>query len=220
MRLLTMRRLEELNFYEILEVSPDASQAEVRKAYEQVKKTYHVDSIAVYSLLDEREIQQMGRLIEEAYETIGSEKERQEYNRMLGLGERRQVRAIRPARAGQGSEPVRPVGPVTPGTEQPEQWQKIEDMVCQSGFEYTGSALREIRETLGLELVEISERTKVSRTNLEFLEEENYARLPALVYLKGFVGEYARCLGLDASRVLEDYVRRYRVWERHKATQV
>ncbi len=215
-----MRRLEEINFYEILEVSPDASQAEIRKAYEQVKKTYHVDSIGVYSLLDEREIQQMGRLIEEAYETIGSEKERQEYDRMLGLAERRQVKPIRPARAGQGSEPVRPVGPVTPGTEKPEQWQKIEDMVCQSGFEYTGSALRAIRETLGLELVEISEQTKVSRTNLEFLEEENYGRLPALVYLKGFVGEYARCLGLDASRVLEDYVCRYRVWERHKATQI
>jgi len=215
-----MRRLEEINFYEILDVSPDASQAEIRKAYEQVKKTYHVDSIGVYSLLDEREIQQMGRLIEEAYKTIGSEKERQEYDQMLGLAERRQVKPINSLRVGQSPEPVRPVGPVTPGTEQPEQREKIEDMVCQSGFEYTGSALREIRETLGLELVEISEQTKVSRTNLEFLEEEDYARLPALVYLKGFVGEYARCLGLDASRVVEDYVYRYRVWERHKATHV
>ena len=215
-----MRRLEKLNFYEILEVSPDATQAEIRKAYEQIKKTYHVDSIGVYSLLDEREIQQMERLVEEAYETIGSERERQEYDRMLGLSDRRQVKSIRLVRAGQGSEPVRPVGSVTPGTELPEQWQKVENIVCQSGFEYTGPALREIRETLGLELVEISERTKVSRTNLEFLEEENYARLPALVYLKGFVGEYARCLGLDASRVLEDYVRRYRGWERNKSMHV
>jgi curved DNA-binding protein CbpA len=210
-----MKRLEELNFYEILEVSPGASQAEIRKAYEQAKRTYHVDSIAMYSLLDEREIQEVARLVEEAYHTIGNEKGREEYDRMLGIAGGHRA-PVSHSRAGHFSESVQTLGLMTLGSQQPEQWQKVEDMISREGFEYTGLALREIRETLGLELGEISERTKVSRTNLQFLEEENYARLPALVYLRGFVNEYARCLGLDVTRVLEDYVRRYRAWEAHR----
>jgi len=171
----------------------------------------------MYSLLDEREIQEVARLIEEAYHTIGNEKGRQEYDRMLGIAEGHRVQGSH-SRAGHFSEPVQALGLMTLGSQQPEQWQKVEEMISEEGFEYTGSGLRKIRETLRLELGEISERTKVSRTNLQFLEEENYAHLPALVYLRGFINEYARCLGLDAPRVLEDYVRRYRAWEFRKET--
>lgn len=213
-----MKRLETLDFYKILEVSPNVSQGEIRKAYERAKKTYNRDSIAIYSLLDENEIEEVSRLIDKAYQTIGNEKGRREYDRILGCAEVEEAKTKEPSSYEHLSKPGTPLHPGMTKPLGPDQREKIEKMISQSGFEYTGPALREIRETLGLDIREISLRTKVSHTNLHFVEAENYAHLPAQVYLKGFVSEYAKCLGLDALRVLEDYVNRYRKWERDKKT--
>jgi cytoskeletal protein RodZ len=45
---------------------------------------------------------------------------------------------------------------------------------------------------------------------LQALEGEVFAKLPAPVYVRGFLAEYARCLGLDAERVKQTYLDRYR----------
>jgi curved DNA-binding protein CbpA len=213
-----VKRVGNLNFYEILDVRPDASHVEIQRAYERARKTYSFDSIAVYSLLDEDEIEAMARLVEEAYRTIGDEGRRREYDRMLGCpneGKGQTVASSPHEDMGQSDTLLRP-GKVE--ILSPEERGKIDGMISQSGFVFTGPALREIREALGLERADISEQTKVSRTYLHFIEEENFAHLPALVYLKGFVTEYAKLLGLDIPRVLEDYVNRYRMWEKSRAT--
>lgn len=213
-----MKHLEKLNFYEILEVSPNSSQGEIREAYERVKKTYSRDSIAIYSLLDENEIEEMSWLIEKAYETIGNEKRRRDYDRSLAGVYGREPETIEAPSYESLPQLDTHLHPGETKNLDPDRRKKVDEMISQSGFEYTGPVLREIREILGLDLREISTRTKVSRTNLEFIEEENFAHLPALVYLKGFISEYAKCLGLDVLRVLEDYVNRYRTWEREKKT--
>jgi cytoskeletal protein RodZ len=41
---------------------------------------------------------------------------------------------------------------------------------------------------------------------LESIEEETFEKLPALVYLKGFLKSYAQSLGLDPQKVIEDYL--------------
>ncbi len=211
-----MKRLEDLNYYEILEVSPNASQGEILKAFERAKKTYSRDSMAVYSLLEESESEEMSRLVEKAYQTIGNERKRREYDRTLV---RAQVEA-RETREPSIYEHLSQQGSLLqPSEDKPldaDQREKIEEIISQPGFEYSGPALGRIRELLGLDLKGISVRTKVSRMNLQFIEAEEFVHLPALVYLRGFVSEYARCLGLDASRVLEDYINRYRKWERNK----
>lgn len=209
-----MKRLDQLSFYEILEVSPRASQGEIREAHERAKRIYNRDSIAIYSLLDENEVEEMCRLIEKAYETIGNEKRRREYDRMLGGVELEEI--AEHTAPEYLSQPGTPVSPSDTRDVDPDGRKKVEEITSRSGFEYTGSGLREIRETLGFDLKEISMRTKVSRTNLEFIETEDFERLPALVYLKGFVTEYAKCLDLDAPCVVEEYLSRYRKWEQEK----
>jgi hypothetical protein len=76
--------------------------------------------------------------------------------------------------------------------------------------EYTGALLRQIREALGIELREITERTKIGIAYLVSLEADQFTKLPATVYVRGFLGEYARILGLDGRRVIETYLERYR----------
>ncbi|MCZ7686530.1 MAG: helix-turn-helix domain-containing protein [Sandaracinaceae bacterium] len=67
-----------------------------------------------------------------------------------------------------------------------------------------------MRESQGVELRDISHRTKVGLPYLKAIEEEDYAALPAPVYVRGFVAELAKCLRLDAAQVSRTYVKRFR----------
>lgn len=75
---------------------------------------------------------------------------------------------------------------------------------------FTGALLRRVRESQGTELSEISNKTKISVTFLQAIEEEEYTLLPALVYTRGFVQELAKLLGLDPTQVARTYVARMR----------
>jgi transcriptional regulator with XRE-family HTH domain len=75
---------------------------------------------------------------------------------------------------------------------------------------FSGPLLRQIREAIGVELREIAERSKIGMAYLQSLESENFGKLPAAVYMRGFLAEYARALGLDAERVKQTYLARFR----------
>ena len=70
----------------------------------------------------------------------------------------------------------------------------------------TGAVLRRIRETRGISLRQIANASKVGMRYLEYIEEDRHAYLPAPVYLRGFLQEYARMVGLDPRRVTESYI--------------
>jgi flagellar biosynthesis protein FlhG len=63
---------------------------------------------------------------------------------------------------------------------------------------------------MGVDLREISERTKIGMGYLSAIEDEQFDRLPAVVYVRGFLVQYARMLQLDEERVLATYLERYR----------
>jgi cytoskeleton protein RodZ len=68
-----------------------------------------------------------------------------------------------------------------------------------------GEELRREREIRGISLKEIADATKISRRFLEAIERNDHPTLPAPVFTRGFVREYARYVGLNA----EDMVNRY-----------
>lgn len=72
-------------------------------------------------------------------------------------------------------------------------------------IDYRGRSLKELRERLGIDLKAISMETKINLKILEAIEAEDVARLPAPVYLKGFLKAYARVLHLDAQKLIEGY---------------
>lgn len=69
--------------------------------------------------------------------------------------------------------------------------------------------LRQIREHRGLRLEEVSEKSKISLSNLRFLEDGKYGFLPAPVYVKGFLRTYARILRIDPEKLVCDYMPAY-----------
>jgi cytoskeletal protein RodZ len=44
---------------------------------------------------------------------------------------------------------------------------------------------------------------------LEYIEEEDYRKLPARAYVRGFLQLYAKALGCDPERLASDYLKRY-----------
>ena len=68
-----------------------------------------------------------------------------------------------------------------------------------------GHILREARETKGLTLREVQDKTRISSRFLEALEVGDFDRLPTQTHVRGFLRNYARFLGLDPDPLLERY---------------
>src|SRR6266849_1085430 len=77
----------------------------------------------------------------------------------------------------------------------------------QSELASFGEELRREREIRGISLKEIADATKISKRFLEAIERNDHKTLPAPVFTRGFVREYARYLGLSS----EEMVNRYNV---------
>ena len=73
---------------------------------------------------------------------------------------------------------------------------------------FDGAWLRRSRLRSGVEIDQIAAVTKINPSYLRYIEEEKFEDLPALVYVRGFVGAYARCIGLDPDRVVSSYMKR------------
>lgn len=70
-----------------------------------------------------------------------------------------------------------------------------------------GEKLQKIRSDKRISLNEISRATKIQVSYLEYLEEGNYDKLPADVYVKGFLRSYADFFGVDEKIFLRLYKR-------------
>lgn len=68
-----------------------------------------------------------------------------------------------------------------------------------------GHDLQEGRRQRGMSLDEAAARTRIRRTALEALENDDYATLTVEVTTKGFLRAYARCLDLDEREILTRY---------------
>ncbi len=60
-----------------------------------------------------------------------------------------------------------------------------------------GVALRQAREQLGLSVADVANRLKFASHQIEALEEEAFARLPEMTFVRGFVRSYAKLLQLN-----------------------
>jgi flagellar biosynthesis protein FlhG len=74
---------------------------------------------------------------------------------------------------------------------------------------FTGALLHEIREHRSVDLRDLSNHTKISLMNLRCLEQMQYDALPAPVYIRGFLKEYARFLRLPDKQVADTYMSVY-----------
>ena len=73
----------------------------------------------------------------------------------------------------------------------------------------SGARLADLRELAGLSREDMERITKVNQRHLRSIEADDYSSLPVRVYVRGFIQEYARALGLDRDRVSSEFLRLY-----------
>jgi cytoskeleton protein RodZ len=66
-----------------------------------------------------------------------------------------------------------------------------------------GVALREAREQMGMSVEEVAGRLKFAPRQVAALEAGDFAQLPELAFIRGFVRSYARLLQLDEKSLLD-----------------
>lgn len=69
-----------------------------------------------------------------------------------------------------------------------------------------GEWLRRQREMREISIRDIAERTKISLRYLEAMEADRFDLLPAPIFAKGFLREYARYVGLSPDEVVNHYL--------------
>ena len=106
------------------------------------------------------------------------------------------AQASEPAGSGEGVAGAR-----RPNRQPP--WEK-EAVPTDSGS--FGDWLRRQRELREISLRDIAERTKISLRYLEAMEADRFDLLPAPIFAKGFLREYARYVGLSPDDVVNHYL--------------
>ena len=224
-----LKKIDDMNYYELLEVSYRATAQEIHKAYERVRKIYDPNSIALYSLFSTEETEKIRQRVEDAYRTLIYDENRRDYDRTLRnipdlieppQPELRyqprplssQARTPRMAEPTLFSEEPRATAPQHQQAPAPIPPAPVTAQAAPPDItEFTGPVLKIMREQRGLTARSVADITKLSGRYIEGIEEEAFSKLPARPYLRGFLVLYAKAIGYESERIVNDYMKRYDV---------
>ncbi len=174
--------------HDLLEVERGATDEEVRRAYKRGRDIYAPDALATFGLFDPEELEVVRTRLEEAYDVLLDPARRRPYE--LSVFPMEEDDEEQDDAAMRRPTDLPPPPAITPDTD------------------FTGPLIRQVRESQGVDLKRISARTKVGLEYLEAIEKDDFSALPAPVYVRGFVTEFAKFLRLDAAHVSRTYVKR------------
>ena len=100
--------------------------------------------------------------------------------------------------------PVAHVGDATPPA--PSGGLDVDALVADVGW--SGALLAKVREHKGMSLRDVGDATRISARYLEAIEQDDFEHLPSSTFVKGYLREMARTLGLDEAALVRGYMRR------------
>ena len=202
------KKTEDQSMYEVLEIDPGASDEDIRRAYKRAREMYAPESMVVCGLFTPERLARLTAHIEKAYDTLLDPDKRRGHDLQLfpeGI-------PPRPTPAQGVSQPMPVISSSKPNAANPDETPmkvEVEEPEILPETEITGELLKRLRESRRIDLLEISQRTKVGMGHLRSIEDERWSAMPATVYLRGFLVEYARYMRLDVGQVTRTYLARY-----------
>jgi flagellar biosynthesis protein FlhG len=182
--------------YDVLGVPRTAADDEIRRAYKRQREIFKEGGLAVVSLVDAAALQRERARIEEAHDTLLDPVRRRAYD-LSNYPDDPRFTTL-PARG------------TTASAAELAMLQAELAHEINGETQFTGALLKKVRESQGVELADIAQRTKISVAHLAAIESETAGELPAAVYVQGFVQTVAKVLRLDSAQVSRTYMRRFR----------
>ena len=201
---------DQMNYYEILDVKPNASAAEIRGAYNEALQIYQPDSLVSYSFFSREERNKILSLLEKAYLTLVNEVQRERYDTETNLkgssgsAEKDAIIKKEPMNIfeinRQAFNSVARKNHTAELKTKISQSQLIKEILSRQ--EIKGADLKAIRNELGVDIETIHKETKIRLECLICIEADDRGKLPAGVYLKGFVKAYLKSLCIESADVI------------------
>ena len=226
---------EKKNYYEVLEIPTNASPQEIESAYIRARNAYSGDSVALYSLMTKDECDSVLEQIEEAYSVIGFPEKRREYDRLRGFNmsgfaqnytspdpgqsafERPKDTAVQYEDFGSNLIEAK-VSKITAQKKFNLEYELNPEFETQisEATDFNGQFLKKIREYKNVSMERMAEMTRISKTHLTALENEDIPKLPADVYVRGYVYQYAKVLKLNPDIVAASYLLHFKKLKNQK----
>lgn len=196
------------NFYEILELNTNAAQHEITTAYDRAKTTYSGDNPAIYTIFSDQEARELLSMIEEAYSILGNKTLRNIYDQRL-LGQSK----INPEDLTydsilNASRLIFQESKVDTKKASFVRNESFEKEIAECA-EWTGDMVRKVREYKNFTVEKLSEITKVNSFYIKAIEAVTPNNLPAPVFVRGYVIQIAKELGLNSKSVADSYMKSY-----------
>lgn len=199
-----MPQLPKHNYYEILELPTNAAQHEVTTAYDRAKRTYSGENPAIYTVFTDSEARELLALIEEAYSILGNKTLRSIYDQRL-LSNTFTLEDLSYDSIMSASKQYFP----EPKAEQKKpEYKKDEafEKEIKERSEWDGAFLKKVREYKGHTIERISEKTKINSFYVTAIEKMEASELPATVFVRGYIVQIAKELGLNEKKVADSYM--------------
>lgn len=210
------KKFARLNYYEMLDLKPDAAVYEIRQAYNTALQVYQSDSLMSYSLFSPDERKTILNLLEKAYLTLINDKSRRDYdNELIESGLMQETEKKPPVKTSvsifdinhDSGKPGALKSTTLELRAKVAGNKLIEQIISQEHI--SGSDLVRIRTELAVPLEHIAQETKIRIDFLHSIEKEDIQAFPAAVFLKGFIKSYLKCLCLEpADEICRKYMNR------------
>jgi curved DNA-binding protein CbpA len=208
-----IKKIEDMDFYEILNLRLDATQTEIENAYLLAMATYREEAMASYGVLTVRERELMLDRTDEAFRTLADPKKRRAYDAAIVAS---RPESKRRAYFRNSTEKLE----IEDAEEKEKLWDRFKSAILLRGpgkkknssngrkniknWEalqrdryYYGEILRSVREQRGMTLEEAAQNCNVSASLLKALENEDDGALPNEKVRAKLLRAYAGCLGLN-----------------------
>lgn len=208
-----MKRFNELDHYELLEITKDASAEAIAEAYKDAINTYGFDSIATYALFSDSERTEYLKRIEKAYITLADDEARAEYDKHLLQREDRKIRSEK-------AEPPKPrnrwsiINSALRSRVKKSMMSTVTAEVVKkilSRQKISGNDLKTIRELYGISFEDISTAARISPPILAAIENDSLDDMPFLkldsgAILKNYLSAIAKILQASPRVIISGYL--------------
>jgi len=224
------KEMGKLNYYEVMDLSPDTVHADLIKArYLELKSFYSSEDAQIKRIFTDQELVGLQEILEEAYAVLGNQTLKAIYDEKT-QGKVSQVRVQASEQVHGESRILDPVK-IKTGYEEPsvsssrlspsakvasiaywklefERDEGLEAWVA-SNLNWDGPALKRVREYKNVDVNQLSQFTKINPFYITAIESLQPDCLPASVFVRGYIIQICRALGLNEQQVAASYMKSY-----------